>query len=90
MVFADDSTTYDRRLADRLMALGQEIGIGATAAVFESYDSDASNAKVKGQTAQAALLALPTLSTHGYEVIAAETVPNTAALLAAYLRAPIT
>jgi putative aminopeptidase FrvX len=89
VVFADDSTTYDRRVTERLMVLGREIGTGTTPAVFESYDSDASNAKAKGQSALAGMLALPTLSTHGYEVIAADTVPNLTALLTAYLRAPI-
>jgi putative aminopeptidase FrvX len=51
--------------------------------------SDSSNAKMKGQSASAALLSVPTLSTHGYEVIHRGALDNCAAILTAYLRRPV-
>jgi putative aminopeptidase FrvX len=70
------------------MALGRELGLSPRAAVWESFDSDASQSKSTGQTARAALLSLPTLSTHGYEVQHTGTVQATARLLAEYLCRP--
>ncbi len=65
VAYADDSAVYDKPVADHLLALRRELGLGARAAVWESYDSDASQATSSGQAARAALLSLPTLSTHG-------------------------
>ncbi|MGY1811490.1 M42 family metallopeptidase [Blastococcus sp. SYSU D00820] len=89
VAYADDSVAYDKRICDHLLALGRELGLDPRAAVWQSFDSDASHAKASGQTAQAALLSLPTLSTHGYEVMHTETVERCARLLAAYLRRPV-
>lgn len=86
IAYADDSVVYDKPLADRLMALGRELGLGTRAAVWESYDSDASRSKSTGQAARAGLISLPTLSTHGYEVQHAETINRTARLLAEFCR----
>jgi putative aminopeptidase FrvX len=58
-------------------------------AVWQSFDSDASQSQASGQTARAALLSLPTLSTHGYEVLHSGTVDRTARLLAAFLARPL-
>ncbi|MGY1710035.1 M42 family metallopeptidase [Geodermatophilus sp. SYSU D00758] len=87
--YADDAVVYDKALADHLLGVGRELGLDPRAVVFETYDSDGSQAKSAGQSARAALLALPTLSTHGYEVQHRETVERTARLLAAFLRRPV-
>ncbi len=88
VAYADDAVVYDKPVADHLMALGRELGLEPRAAVWESYDSDASQAKSSGQAARAALLSLPTLSTHGYEVQHAETVDRCARLVAEFLCRP--
>jgi putative aminopeptidase FrvX len=87
--YADDAVVYDRLIADHLLALGRELHLDPRAAVWEAFDSDASQAKSSGQAARAALLSLPTLSTHGYEVQHRETVGRCARLLAEFLARPV-
>jgi putative aminopeptidase FrvX len=89
VAYADDAVVYDKAIADRLMALGRELELSPRAAVWESFDSDASQARSRGQSARAALISLPTLSTHGYEVQHRETVGRCARLLAEYLSRPV-
>ncbi len=89
IAYADDAVVYDKGIADRLLAVGRELGLDPRAAVWESYDSDASQSKSSGQAARAALLSLPTLSTHGYEVQHTRTVERCARLLSEYLRRPV-
>ncbi|MGY1705173.1 hypothetical protein ACI79C_11390 [Geodermatophilus sp. SYSU D00697] len=89
VAYADDAVVYDKALSDHLLALGRELGLGARAAVWESFDSDASQARASGQTARAALLSLPTLSTHGYEVQHGQTVGRCARLVAEFLCRPV-
>ncbi len=86
---ADDAVVHDRAVADALVDVGRELGPDPQTAVWQSFDSDASRAKASGPTARAALLSLPTLSTHGYEVLHAGTVDRTARLLAAFLARPL-
>jgi putative aminopeptidase FrvX len=89
VAYADDAVVYDRLVADALVDVGREVGVDPQTAVWQSFDSDASQAKASGQAAQAALLSLPTLSTHGYEVLHSGTVDRTARLLAAFLGRPL-
>ncbi|WP_203231100.1 M42 family metallopeptidase [Nocardioides caldifontis] len=89
VVYADALAAYDSAIADHLYRIGVELGVPPTRAVFSSFESDASQAKASGQSAQAALLALPTLSTHGYEVVHTDAIGNLARLLAEYLRRPV-
>ena len=89
VVYADDSVVYDKVVADHLLSLGREIDVDPQSAVFESFGSDASEAKSSGQAARAALISLPTLSTHGYEVQHRDTVRRCARLVAEYLRRPV-
>ncbi|MGY1685293.1 M42 family metallopeptidase [Geodermatophilus sp. SYSU D00867] len=89
VAYADDAVVYDRAVADALVDTGRELGVDPQTAVWQSFDSDASQAKASGQTARAALLSLPTLSTHGYEVLHTGTVDRTARLLAAFLARPL-
>jgi putative aminopeptidase FrvX len=89
VAYADDAVVYDKPVADHLMALGRELGVSPRAAVWESYDSDASQSRSSGQAVRAALLSLPTLSTHGYEVQHRETVGRCARLLAEFLCRPV-
>jgi len=50
-------------------------------AVLGAFESDASHAKANGPCEQAGLLCLPTLSTHGYEVIRRDAISEIADIL---------
>ena len=89
VAYADDAVVYDRAVADALVDVGRELGLHPQTAVRQSFDSDASRSQASGQTARATLLSLPTLSTHGYEVLHTGTVDRTARLLAAFLARPL-
>lgn len=88
VAYYDTAVLYDKAIADRLVALGEELGLSPQRGVFGAYESDASNAKAKGQTARAAMLGLSTLSTHGYEAIHSGLLDNCIRLLTAFLRDP--
>ena len=55
------------------------------AAALGAFESDASHAKASGLTAQAGLLCLPTLNTHGYEVIRKDAISAIAEVLVQFL-----
>ena len=88
VAYSDAECIYDKVVADRLMAVAAELGAEPQPAVLGAFESDASHAKAGGLAARAALVCLPTLSTHGYEVIAHEAIPAMAALLARFLENP--
>nr|WP_246182826.1 peptidase M42 [Mycolicibacterium grossiae] len=67
--YADALSVYDKDVADALMSAATDRGYAPQAAVPGAFESDASHAKASGHTARAGLLCVPTLSTHGYEVI---------------------
>ncbi|WP_432573958.1 M20/M25/M40 family metallo-hydrolase [Kineococcus sp. SYSU DK005] len=88
VAYADAAAVYDVAIADHLLRLGRELGLDPRAAAFTAFESDASQAQVKGQTPRAALLCLPTLSTHGYEVVHRGAIGGCADLLVEYLLRP--
>jgi putative aminopeptidase FrvX len=51
------------------MEIARSQGLSPQAASLGVFESDASHAKANGLSPRAALLCLPTLSTHGYEVL---------------------
>ncbi|ORV83005.1 peptidase M42 [Mycobacterium interjectum] len=67
--YSDALCVYDKDVADRLMEIADHHGFEPQAAALGAFMSDASHSKANGLTPRAALLCLPTLSTHGYEVI---------------------
>jgi putative aminopeptidase FrvX len=69
VAYSDAETVYDKNIADRLMRIATALGTSPQAAVLGAFESDASHSKAGGLAAQSALLCLPTLNTHGYEVI---------------------
>lgn len=73
--YSDAMCVYDKDVADRLMTIATERGLSPQAAVLGAFESDASHAKANGLTPRAGLLCLPTLSTHGYEVISRQAIP---------------
>jgi len=50
-----------------------------------AFESDASHAKASGLSARAGLLCLPTLSTHGFEVIRRDAIGAVTEVLVAFL-----
>lgn len=89
VVYRDARGIYSKAVADRMVAVGRELGMAPQRATWESYGSDATAAKTAGLTAKAALLCIPTENTHGYEIVQREGIENCARLLAAYLKAPV-
>lgn len=67
--YSDAQCVYDKDVADRLMDIAARLDLSPQPAVLGAFESDASHSKASGLTPRAGLLCLPTLSTHGYEVI---------------------
>ena len=86
VAYNDAETIYDKVVADALIVAATDLGLSPQPAVLGAFESDASHAKASGLTARAGLLCLPTLSTHGYEVIARQAIPDMAATLVEFLR----
>lgn len=84
--YSDAMCVYDTDVADRLMDIATELHLSPQAAVLGAFESDASHAKASGLTPRAGLLCLPTLSTHGYEVIARNAIPAMSEVLVEFLR----
>ncbi|MGV0742832.1 M42 family metallopeptidase [Mycolicibacterium sp. XJ870] len=85
IAYSDAQCVYDKHAADRLMEIATKLDLTPQAAVLGAFESDASHAKANGLSAQAGLLCLPTLSTHGYEVISRTAVPAAVDVLAEFL-----
>lgn len=85
IAYGDALCIYDKDIADQLIDVANGMGLSPQAAVLGAFESDASHAKAGGHSAQAALVCLPTLSTHGYEVMSDSAIPAMAGLLAEYL-----
>lgn len=83
--YSDAQCVYDKDVADRLMAIATERGLAPQAAALGAFESDASHAKASGLTPCAGLLCLPTLSTHGFEVIARSAIDAMAAIVVDFL-----
>jgi putative aminopeptidase FrvX len=85
VAYSDEQCVYDKDVADRLMTIGTELGLAPQPAVLGAFESDASHAKASGLSPKAGLLCLPTLSTHGYEVIAREAIPAMTQIIVEFL-----
>lgn len=86
--YSDALCVYDKDVADRLMRIAGDQGLSPQPAVLGAFESDASHSKASGLTPRAGLLCLPTLSTHGYEVIARNAVDAMAAVVVDFLLQP--
>ncbi|OBK15891.1 M42 family metallopeptidase [Mycobacterium asiaticum] len=84
--YSDAQCVYDKAVADRLMKVARERGLDPQAAVLGAFESDASHSKTAGLTPRAGLLCLPTLSTHGFEVIARHAIDDMAAVIVDFVR----
>jgi putative aminopeptidase FrvX len=88
IAYSDAQTVYDKNIADRLMAIATELDLSPQPAVFGAFESDASHSKASGLAPRAALLCLPTLSTHGYEVLSRDAIPAMTDVLVEFLLRP--
>lgn len=85
IAYSDALTVYDRAVADQLMDTAERQGLSPQAAVLGAFESDASHSKAIGMSPRAGLLCLPTLSTHGYEVIAKDAITAATDVLVAFI-----
>jgi putative aminopeptidase FrvX len=83
--YGDAQCVYDKNIADQLMSTAMELGLSPQPAVLGAFESDASHAKASGLSPRAGLLCLPTLSTHGYEVISRGAIPAMSKVLVEFL-----
>jgi putative aminopeptidase FrvX len=83
--YSDALCVYDKDIADRLMRIATDRGLSPQPATLGAFMSDASHSKASGLTPRAGLLCLPTLSTHGFEVIARNAIDSMAAIVADFL-----
>jgi putative aminopeptidase FrvX len=83
--YSDAQCVYDKDVADELTSIATRLGLSPQPAVLGAFESDASHAKASGLTPRAGLLCLPTLSTHGYEVIARQAIPAMSDVLVEFL-----
>ena len=85
VAYSDAEAVYDKAVADALMTVAAERGWMPQAAVLGAFESDSSHAKAGGLSARAGLLCIPTLSTHGYEVITRDAIDAMADVLVGFL-----
>jgi putative aminopeptidase FrvX len=86
--YSDALCVYDKDVADRLMQIAADRGLSPQPAALGAFESDASHSKASGLTPRAGLLCVPTLSTHGYEVIARSAIDDMAAIVVDFLLQP--
>ncbi|MBB5167485.1 M42 family metallopeptidase [Mycobacterium sp. AZCC_0083] len=85
IAYSDAECVYDKTVADSLMAVAAEREMSPQAAVLGAFESDASHSKASALAPRAGLLCLPTLSTHGYEVIRRDAIGEMAQVLVGFL-----
>jgi putative aminopeptidase FrvX len=83
--YSDAQCVYDTSVADQLVSVATGLDLSPQPAVLDAFESDASHAKAGGLTPRAALPCLPTLSTHGYEVIRRDAIPAMRDVLVEFL-----
>lgn len=86
IAYGDAECVYDKRVADTLMAVAAERQLAPQPAVLGAFESDASHSRQNGSSARAGLLCIPTLSTHGYEVIKNDAIESVADVLVGFLQ----
>ncbi|OMC52942.1 peptidase M42 [Mycobacterium sp. IS-2888] len=88
VAYSDALCVYDKDVADRLMKIATDRGLAPQSATLGAFMSDASHAKANGLTPRAGLLCLPTLSTHGFEVVRRDAIDDMAAIVVDFLLQP--
>ncbi|HWF30021.1 MAG TPA: M28 family peptidase [Mycobacterium sp.] len=86
--YSDALCVYDKDIADRLIRIATDRGLSPQPATLGAFMSDASHSKASGLTPRAGLLCLPTLSTHGFEVMRRNAIDDMAAIVVDFLTEP--
>lgn len=86
--YSDALCVYDKDVADRLMGIATKLGLSPQPAVLGAFESDASHSKANGLSPRAGLLCVPTLSTHGFEVIPRSAIDDMASIIVEFVRQP--
>jgi putative aminopeptidase FrvX len=81
IAYSDALCVYDKNVADRLLKIATHRGLAPQPATLGAFMSDASHSKASGLTPRAGLLCLPTLSTHGFEVMPRKAIDDMAAII---------
>jgi putative aminopeptidase FrvX len=81
IAYSDALCVYDKDVADRLLKIATHRGLAPQPATLGAFMSDASHSKASGLTPRAGLLCLPTLSTHGFEVMPRKAIDDMAAII---------
>ncbi len=87
IAYSDALCVYDKAVADQLMKIATHRGLAPQPATLGAFMSDASHAKAYGLTPRAGLLCLPTLSTHGFEVMPRNAIDDMAAIVTDFVLA---
>jgi putative aminopeptidase FrvX len=85
--YSDALCVYDKDVADQLMRVAVDRGLRPQAATLGAFMSDASHSKANALTPRAGLLCLPTLSTHGFEVIPRAAIDDMAGIVTDFVLA---
>lgn len=86
--YSDALCVYDKDVADRLLGIATDRGLAPQAAALGAFMSDASHSKAYGLAPRAGLLCLPTLSTHGFELIGRNAIDDMATIVVDFLLQP--
>lgn len=85
VAYSDAQCVYDKDVADRLLLIASKLEMSPQAAVLGAFESDASHSKASGLSPKAGLLCLPTMNTHGYEVIRRDAIASIAEIVVEFL-----
>lgn len=85
IVYHDSWSTYDKKSSDELVQVATNLQLQPQRAVYSDFGSDSSVAKRYGHTARSAVMAIPTLNTHGYEILHLTGIKNLAQVLVEFL-----
>src|ERR1700734_4134894 len=83
--YSDALCGYDKDVADRVVGVGTVSGLAPQPGKLGAFMSESSHSKASGLTPRAGLLCLPTLSTHGFEVIPRAAIDDMAGIVADFL-----
>jgi putative aminopeptidase FrvX len=81
IAYNDALCVYDKDVADRLLRIATDRGLAPQPATLGAFMADASHSKASGLTPRAGLLCLPTLSTHGFEVMPRKAIDEMAEII---------
>jgi putative aminopeptidase FrvX len=86
VIWYKEKAYHNKDICDRLLALGDELGFGAQACMYDGSASDAGRIKELGLTGKTACFGFARDNSHGFEITHRDSIVNVAKLLTAYLK----